>query len=47
MTTLLAISLGIAMSIVLGNRRITMRQTTWWAVNGIAVGLFLLGRGHL
>jgi hypothetical protein len=42
-TCLLAFLIG-ALSIALQDRRITYTQPTWWAVNSIAVGMFLIGR---
>lgn len=40
----LLIFLTVALSIVLGNRRITIRQFEWWAVYAIAACMFLVGR---
>lgn len=33
-----------ALSIALQDRRITYTQLTWWVVNSIAIGIFLIGR---
>ncbi len=33
-----------ALSIVLGSRRITVRQMEWWAAHGIAACMYLIGR---
>lgn len=43
-TTCLLVFLVAALSIVLGNRRITCKQLDWWAAHMIAVGMFLVGR---
>jgi hypothetical protein len=42
----LLVFLVAALMIVLGNRRITMRQFEWWAIQAIAVCMFLVGK-HL
>ena len=43
-STFLLVFLVAALAIVLGNRRITVRQFEWWATHGIAVCMYLVGR---
>lgn len=43
-TTCLFVFLLAALSIALGDRKITPKQFTFWAAHAIAVGMFLCGR---
>jgi hypothetical protein len=43
-TTVLLFFLLSALSIALHDRRITHRQFTWWAVQSIALAMFVTGR---
>ena len=42
--TVLLVFLLAALSMVLHDRRITFRQFTWWAVQSIALAMFIVGR---
>ena len=42
--TVLIVFLMAALSIVLHDRRITFRQFTFWAVQSIALAMFVVGR---
>lgn len=44
MNICLLVFLLFAMAIVLGNRRITMRHSEWWAAIGISVCMYLVGK---
>lgn len=43
-TIFLLACLLLALAIVLGNRRITTRHFEWWAIQMIAICVFLVGR---
>jgi hypothetical protein len=43
-TTVLLIFLMTALSIALHDRRIGVRSFTWWAVQSIALAMFVIGR---
>jgi hypothetical protein len=42
--TVLLVFLMAALSIALHDRRIGMRHFTWWAVQSIAIAMFVTGR---
>jgi len=43
-TTVLIVFLLAALSLALHDRRIGMRHFTWWAVQSIALAMFIVGR---